>query len=247
MPKDGYEVQIEAFAPCHAQEALHFKMCRRQGTSGLERIAHSALFVGHWGGSAKGILVRREDDEALPDIETDELPSSEVSADAQLGLWGIEADAEQLPVISVPTPVAFLVEHHAWRWLLLLVRWHAVYNVRWMRQPPGPLLGWPPSDSKCVERVSQNEVVDWDRDNPDHLALTADSLLIISDRMRVLGDLLVNRGAVVPPDAVAQLETIVSTFDRWAFTWKQSMGMMRLPGGGGGSATARESWCNQSG
>ena len=65
---------------------------------------------------------------------------------------------ENLPVLVVPWPVLFLIQRRRWVDIMLLVRWHAAFNLhaKGAKACPGLLQNYPPPDAAVWAHVHEH-------------------------------------------------------------------------------------------
>ena len=90
-------------------------------------------------------------------------------ASALLGSWGVTSNADDIPILLLPYPVAVLLANNRWRNCLILSRWHHTLHLD-LKRPrrkgqapqvlPGPLPDWPPPNSSVWVDVGSNQIQD---------------------------------------------------------------------------------------
>lgn len=105
QPRDDYELAVEGFSGRQQEEHVHFKLSRHQGSGGLAAVQWThPLLMPYWAGSAACVALEG------------------ASVAEQLQAWGDDIDANSLPLLLLPWPLAFLVSKRKWSRLLLLAR-----------------------------------------------------------------------------------------------------------------------------
>lgn len=108
-------------------------------------------------------------------------------ASSILRSWGVDIDASELPIVTLPEPIVYLIAKRKWDYVWLLTDWHrAVVNgngKRFTSQPLFAELAWPPPDSPswAAGRASDTieEVV-----QPAVAEMEANELRTIADNIR---------------------------------------------------------------
>ena len=191
---------------------MHFKLRRHQGSGGLVAVqwTHLLLML-YWAGSAACVALKG------------------ASFAEQLQAWGDDIDANSLPMLLLPWPLAFLVSKRKWSRLLLLARWHRSFRLHRQRVRYGPLAAWPPAEASVWNQLGQDE---GRADMEDVPPLTADALADLGQSVRQWAPIILE-GAAPPDNARQTLEAAAAQLDGWRFTWQQAMGMLAMRGGGG--------------
>lgn len=145
-PRDDYEVQVAGVFPCAQEMCMELKKTRTAGHGGVGRISFThPLFVAQWGGSAGDTALQRGAPNARLQLE-------------RLGLDGPEDPrADDMPVLAVPFPIAFLILHGSWSRLLLRTQWHRSFRNHRDRVCEGPLQNWPPQGAAAWRHAGENE------------------------------------------------------------------------------------------
>ena len=206
---------------CEQPAEIHHKQARTAGSGGLGRIsATQPLFVAHWGSDPQGgAALRRLEGPA----------GTRVTAEDVLRAAALEISAAEIPVMILPWPLAFLINKRAWSSVLIRIHWHSSLRQHRHRRPEGPLLGWPPADSE-VWRPQRPASADADADAQAIPPLTGESLDKLARIVRSWGPSLLAQEP--PPTTVeADMSFVLTTLDRWSFSWRQAMGMLNGPGG----------------
>jgi hypothetical protein len=170
-PADAYSVAVDDLRQASGPLALQMQRTTHASQSCRSRIsATQLLFRGVWGADAGGVgahdagAVRLLRGVCLfGSRRSQAAPADTMSAKALLRAWGVGAAAEDIPVLLLPFPVAYLLSVRAWGSFLLLARWHrGLHMHRFSRASrlPGPVLGWPPRDSAIWARIG---VEGWSR------------------------------------------------------------------------------------
>ena len=94
LPLDDYDVAVVDYQGCEELQEISHKLSRFEGSGGLSKILWTMpLFVAHWADAAGQVALH-----------------GGISASEQLRRWGFhDADANCVPVITVPWPIAFLI------------------------------------------------------------------------------------------------------------------------------------------
>ena len=221
FPLDSYDVVAEKIWVCKSPMFLTHKKVRQFGAGGIGKITKTQpLFVAHWGsdGNASDLLLESETGQVLE--------AGRVLA----GLQDSRAAAD-LPMITMPWPVVFLLTKRAWSKIILLVRWHAALNQhnrrgRW--QWTGLLEGWPPQHANVWAQRGQHQPNDG-RPEQHLQALDADTLQKFAGIIRSWAPALLE-GAQPPASARDDLGFVVTTLDNWSLSWRETLGMLNIPG-----------------
>ena len=215
LPLDDYDVAVVDYQGCEELQEISHKLSRFQGSGGLSAISWTMpLFVAHWADAAGQVALH-----------------GGISASEQLRRWGFhDADANCVPVITVPYPIAFLIMEGRWSRILLLVRWHQDLHLHRCRRhslsQTGPLAGWPPPGSAAWSRCGASEPP---VDLQDIPALDVNALLEISGSVRQWAPSILAGSA--GEACREELERVLTRLDKWTFSWQQAMGMLNLPRG----------------
>ena len=97
-------------------------------------------------------------------VESEPTDTSFVTASQLLRAWGIQVEAEDIPILMVHWPTAYLIMQRDWNKVLSRIAWHmGLTGIRPHRKAqarnflanPGPLPHWPPPDSSAWEYVGE--------------------------------------------------------------------------------------------
>lgn len=213
LPCDDYDVQVSDAVLCEAPEIIMHKLSRRRGSGGLSRISVSfPLFRAHWADCAGDVRLKQN--------------GVTVRAAEQLQRWGVRCSPDDVPVLLLPRPIAYLVMKASWSRLLCLAHWHETLNLnvgdREARRQ-GPVAGWPPDDSRVWGRLGESaQLQDGDGDEAAP-SLTRETLKQLADQIRAWAP-------AVGEEIRRQMERSVNVLDQWGLAWEQSFGTLRLPG-----------------
>ena len=148
-PLDAYTLHVGQAFRCVEPPTIYHKAVRGLGSGGVGQIQKShPLFIAHWGpseadGSAKSAML--------------ETRAGLLSARQVLSGLGDDTNAEELRVLVLPWPLAFLVVRGAWPRLLVLLRWHSALHQHRHRKPLGPIEDWPPHDADIWNQRKQDK------------------------------------------------------------------------------------------
>jgi hypothetical protein len=187
-PADAYELCVESRYECMQPEVLSHKASRHRGSGGMAKITTSKpLFRGGWGESANDVMLRpcrgRASDRAANDTDVDGDAMSDddgpATSSVVLGNFGA-SQAEEIPVLLLPFPIATLIFKGSWAKLVLLIRWHASLHSHAERRPLGPIPDWPPPGALVWDQVggvcSIMHDGELDPFTPDTLANVSDAI-----------------------------------------------------------------------
>ena len=233
LPSDCYSLRIEDVHECVDDISINHKRSRVCGLGGLSRIDRNhPLFLAHWGGvpgndgdsqsSAGQVLLRTQAGEQM---------CAQAILDANAGGY----IAGELPVILLPFPLAYLAKKGSWSNILILLRWHSTLHQHRHRRAVGPIPTWPPGDAEVWQNLGQHRQPPDEDDVAQALPLSAESLERFARVIRGWAPLLLNdpEAPEQDPEAVQHdVQLVLTTLDRWSFSWRQAMGMVNLAGGG---------------
>ena len=229
-PRDAYSLRIADVRQC---KTLHTICLRQDGDNEFDNVdfISKGKPLGRciWPPSAAPFAMRRSRWNPFnSSAEPDDQP---LQADQLLRAWNVHISPDDVPVLVVPFPVVFLIEHRTFEHVILLVRWHAILHgqrPRWLSHAErvsapkltGPVASWPPDSSPVwdVEAQRQEEVHPPQEIEP----LTAQNMEAFANQLRFLfSDLppVLDRGTL------CEWETLVEQCEAWRTTLMRVEGM----------------------
>ena len=233
LPSDCYSLCIEDVHTCVDAVTINHKRSRICGLGGLSKIDRNhPLFIAHWGGDA----TVGDHQSSAGQVVLRTSAGEQMTAKEFLASCGGEHIASELPVLMMPWPFVYLTTRRCWSTMLVLLRWHKTLHQHRHRRPLGPIPAWPPADAEVWQRCGQHSRPPSEAEAAiDVLPLTADSLERFAGMIRGWAPVLLNHLQAPEQDSQSvqgDLQLVLTTLDKWSFSWRQAMGMVNLAGGG---------------
>ena len=96
----------------------------------------------------------------LSDTDDEEILDTSNAADV-LALWGLAAHADDIPILLVPEPIAFLISQGRWTEVMILCSWHNLINADghqlWQGRHLFAEVPWPPLEHQVWTRIGDHD------------------------------------------------------------------------------------------
>ena len=143
------------------------------------------------------------------------VPEVGATAKSVLREWNISVPAQDVPVLLMPLPIAYLMSAGAWKYALLLARWHRRFTGQgWSRTAAryeGPRLGWPPRDAALWAHVGESILT---KDAPEVTDMTAGFLGWALQQFRVWSQEILRHSTDAATEE-PRLSSVASALQGW--------------------------------